>query len=57
MIDHDWNVIIHDPILFEIFSQKCTLFDTHMSNTGSSVGKVGHENWLELLDKYIFSED
>jgi hypothetical protein len=38
MADYDWDEIIHDPILFEGCSKNCTLFDTHFSNTGGSVG-------------------
>lgn len=56
VVDNNWNIFIHDPIGFESLSKKSTLLNTHLSNTGGSIGKVAHEDGLERLDEYVFSE-
>jgi len=57
MVDDNWNVFVHDPILFEILSENGALFDAHLSNTVGGVGEVTHENGLEMFTIALFSEN
>lgn len=57
MVVNNWDVLVHDPILFEILGEELTLLDTHLSHTGGSVSQISNEDWLEMLNEDILSED
>ena len=56
LVDYNWNVFGHDPVLLELFGEESTLGDSHISNTGSGVSKVPNEDRLQMFDIGIFSE-
>ena len=57
MIIDNWDVLLHDPVLFERLSKDLTLLNSHLTNTGSGVCKVLHENTLEVFAEDIFTKD
>jgi hypothetical protein len=57
MVNDNWNIVVHNPLLFELSSKNGTLLNTHLSYTGGSVGEVANEDWLKMFEARFFTED
>ena len=57
MIDNNRKKVIHDPVLFEMLSKQDSFGNSSLSDTGSSVCQITHEDALKLLTVDFLPED
>ena len=56
VVDDNGDELGHDPVLLELLGEFSTLGYTHVSDGGSSVCEVTHEDRLEMFDIGVFTE-
>ena len=57
VVVHNWDELVHYPVLLELLSELSALRDAHLTDTSGSIGQVSHENALQVLAEGLFSED